>query len=130
MSPSRRRILRIYGGLFLAAVFFVPYRSTHVTLNRDTFSNIVWQRTSRGGGYMFLLRLLRRSEEGLTDPADHAVSYALQGSQTVTSVRYKLNTLRLVFELSAIGLSAAFSFLFLDRPRRSKQLEGDPGLEG
>jgi len=130
MSPCRRRILLIFGGFFLAAALFVPYRSTRVYLDRDTYSNLVWQRTFHSGGHMFLLRFLRLSGERRTDSADPDVRYALLRAQNVTSVRYDLNALYLVFELSVIGLLAAYNFHFFCRWNRRRRGEGGMSFQG
>ena len=130
MSRCRRRVLYVFGGLFLAVVLFVPYRSTHLWLNRDTQTNLVWQRTAQGSGYMFLFRYLRRSGERLADMADRDVRYALRRAEDVASSRYSLNMLLLAFEIAAVGLLAAYDYLFLCRRRRRKQDEGIGDLQG
>jgi len=130
VSRCRRRVLYIFGGLFLAAALFVPYRSTHVLLNRDTQTNFVWRRTAQGGGYMFVFRYLRHSGERLADMADRDVRYALRRAEDVTSSRYSLNTLLLALELAAVGLLAAYDYLFLCRRQRRRQGEGMEGLQG
>jgi hypothetical protein len=130
VSRCRRRVLYVFGGLFLAAALFVPYRSTHVWLNRDTVTNLVWQRTAQGSGYMFLLRFLRRSGERLADMADRDVRYALRRAEDVASSRYSLNMLLLAFEMAAVGLLAAYDYLFLCRRLRRGRMEGRGDLQG
>lgn len=130
MSRCRRRVLYIFGGLCLAVALFVPYRSTHVWLNRDTQTNFVWRRTAQGGGYMFLFRYLRRSGERLADMADRDVRYALRLAEDVKSSRYVLNVLLLGLELAAVGLLAAYDYLFLCRRPRRGRLEGRGDLRG
>ena len=130
MSRCQRRVLYIFGVLFLAAALFVPYRSTHVYLNRDTQTNLVWRRTTEGSGYMFLFRYLRRSGERLADTADRDVRYALRRAEDVASSRYDLNALLLGLELAAVGLLAAYDYLFLCRRPRRRRLEGTEDLRG
>ncbi len=130
MRRCRRRVLYIFGGLFLAVALFVPYRSTHVSLNRDTDTNLVWKRTAQGGGYMFLFRYLRRAGERLADTADRDVRYALRRAEDVTSSRYDLNELLLAIELAAVGLLAAYDYLFLCRRQRRRAAEGTGDLQG
>lgn len=130
MSRCRRRVLYVFGGLFLAVALFVPYRSTHVWLNRDTVTNLVWQRTAQGSGYMFLLRFLRRSGERLADMADRDVRYALRRAEDVASSRFSLNTLLLAFEIAAVGLLATYDYLFLCRRLRRGRTEGRGDLQG
>jgi hypothetical protein len=130
MSRCRRRILTIFGGLFLAAALFVPYRSTRVSLDRDTQTNIVWRRTFRDSGYMFLPRFLRRSGERREDSSDPDVRYALLRAQNVTSSRYDLNALLLALELSAVGLLAGYNYHFLCRRNRRRRGESDMNLQG
>jgi len=133
VSCCQRRVIYVFGGLFLAAALIVPYRSTRVSLNRDPQTNLVWRRTAQGGGYMFLLRYLRRSGERLADTADRDVRYALRRAEDVTSSRYDLNALLLAFELAAVVLLAAYDYFFLCRrhPRRRANgmgdLQGGPG---
>lgn len=130
MSRCRRRVLYIFGGLFLALALFVPYRSTHVLLNRDTATNMVWRRTAQDSGYMFLFRFLRRSRMRLADMADRDVRYALRRAEDVTSSRYRLNLLLLSLELAAVGFLAAYDYLFLCRRRRRGLSEGTGDLRG
>ncbi|MBN2206290.1 MAG: hypothetical protein JW742_02695 [Candidatus Aminicenantes bacterium] len=129
MSRCRRRILWIFGGLFLAAALVVPYRTTRVCLDRDTATNIVWRRTFRRGGYMFLLRFLPLVGERRTDGSDPDVRYALLRAQNVTSVRYEIDTLRLAFELAAISLLGAYNFRVLCRTPRRRPGEGEEILK-
>lgn len=128
MSPCRRHILYVFGGLFLIAALFVPYRSTRVYLNRDTHTNLVWRRTAQEGGYMFLFRYLRRSGERLANIADRDVRYALRRAENVASSRYRLNVSLLALELVVIGLLAAYDFLFLCRRPMRRQRQGAADL--
>lgn len=121
MNPCRRRVLYTFGGLFLIAALFVPYRSTRVSLNRDPHTNLVWQHTARDGGYMFLFRFLRRSGEDLTNAAGREARYALRRGEDITSIRYDLNGRRLSCELGAIGLLMVFDCFFLCRGHRTRQ---------
>jgi hypothetical protein len=130
MSRCRRRVLIVFGGLFLIAALFVPYRSTRVSLNRDTQTNVVWRRTAEGGGYMFLFRYLRRSGERLANAADRDVRYRLRRAEDVTSRRFDLNARLLAFELVAIGLLIIYDYLFLCRRFRRKREEVLEGLQG
>lgn len=130
MSRCRRRVLYMFVSLFLTAALFVPYRSTHVSLNRDTQTNLVWQRTAEGGGYMFLFRFLRHSRERLANAADRDVRSALRRAEDVTSSRYDLNARLLALELAAIGLLSVYDYLFLCRRQRRKQGEVMDDLPG
>jgi len=130
VSRCRRRVLYVFGGLFLAAALFVPYRSTHVRLNRDTQTNVVWRRTSLDSGYMFLFRYLRRSGERLADMADRDVRYALRRAEDVASSRYRLNWLLLTLEIAVVGLLAAYDYLFLCRRLRRGRMGGRGDLQG
>jgi hypothetical protein len=120
----------LFGGLFLAAALFVPYRSTHVSLDRDTRTNVVWKRTAEGGGYMFLFRYLRRSGERLADAADRDVRNALRRAEDVTSSRYVLNARLMAFELAVICLLAVYDYLILCRRRRRRPGEVREDLHG
>jgi hypothetical protein len=120
----------MFVSLFLTAALFVPYRSTHVSLNRDTQTNLVWQRTAEGGGYMFLFRFLRHSRERLANAADRDVRSALRRAEDVTSSRYDLNARLLALELAAIGLLSVYDYLFLCRRQRRKQGEVMDDLPG
>lgn len=130
MSRCQRRVLVLFGGLFVAAVLVVPYRSTRVSLNRDIQTNVVWRRTAEGGGYMFLFRYLGRSKERLPNAADRDVRYALRRAEDVTSSRYGLNARLLALELSAIGFLMVYDYLFLCRRFRRKQRKIMEGLQG
>ena len=130
MSRCRRRVLYVFGSLLLTAALFVPYRSIQVSLNRDTQTNLVWQRTAEGGGYMFLFRYLRHSRERLADAADRDVRYALRRAEDITSSRYDLNVRLLAFELAVIGLLTVYDYLFLCRRHRRKQGEVMVNLQG
>ncbi len=130
MSRCRRRVLYAFGGLFLTAMLFVPYRTTHVSLSRDPQTNVVWRRTAEGGGYMFLFRYLRRSKERLADAADRDVRNALRRSEDVTFSRYDLNARLLAFELAAIGLLTGYDYLFLCRGRRRRRAKAREDLQG
>lgn len=130
MSRCQRRVLYLFGGLLLVAVLIVPYRSTYVSLNRDSQTNVVWRRSVEGGGYMFLFRYLERSKERLADAADRDVRNALRRAQDVTSRRYDLNARRLAFELAAILILMAYDYLFFCRRRRRRQGEVMEDLQG
>ncbi|MEN6310985.1 MAG: hypothetical protein ABFD80_05555 [Acidobacteriota bacterium] len=129
MSRCQRRVLYLFGGLF-AAVLFVPYRSTRVSLSRDVQTNIVWQRAVESGGYMFLFRYLEHSGERLADTADREVRMSLRRAQDVNSIRYDLNRKRLVFELAAIVFLMIYDFLFFCRRRRKGYGEKLDDLQG
>jgi hypothetical protein len=129
MSPCRRRVLIVFGGLFLAAVFFVPFRSMRVSLDRDTRTNLVWRRTFYDGGYMFFLRFLRRYGERREDSGDPDVRYALLRAQNVVSVRCDLDVFRLILELSIIGLLAGYNYFVFCGLRRRRGDGGSGDLE-
>jgi hypothetical protein len=120
----------VFCGLFLTAVLFVPYRSTQVSLSRDTQTNFVWRRTTEDGGYMFLFRYLRRSREHLVNAADRDVRSALRRAEDVTSSRTDLNVRLLAFEFAAIGLLTVYDSLFLCRRRRKGQGEVTEDFQG
>ncbi len=130
MSRCQRRVLYLFGGLFVAAVLFVPYRSTRVSLSRDVQTNFVWQRAVESGGYMFLFRYLEHSGERLADTADREVRMSLRRAQDVNSIRYDLNRKRLVFELAAIVFLMIYDFLFFCRRRRKGCGEKLDDLQG
>lgn len=130
MSRCQRRVLYLFGGLLVAAGLFVPYRSTRVSLSRDTQTNLVWQRTVEGGGYMFLFRYLELARERLADTADREVRTALRRAQDVNSARFDLDAKRLVFELAAIVFLMAYDLLFFCRRRRKRDGEGLDDLQG
>jgi hypothetical protein len=130
MNRCRRLTLIVFGGLLLAALLVVPYRSERTALARDPQTNTVWQRTSRGGGYMSLTRFLRRSKAPQTAASDRDIRYALRRKEEIASARYGLNTGRLAFELGAILVLAAYDLVFVCRRRRRGQepdIEDSPG---
>lgn len=130
MSRCRRRVLFAFGGLFLIATLFVPYRAMHVSLSRDRQTNLVWRRETGGGGYMFLFRYLKHSRERLANAADRDVRYALRRAEEITSSRYDLNARLLAFELAAIGLLAGYDYLFLCRGSRKRRAKAREDLQG
>lgn len=130
MDPCRRRVLFIFGGLACLAILFVPYRSTHVTLNRDPETNTVWKRAHRGGGYMFLLHYLGRSREKPADAFDLGVREELRRGREVVSIHTGLNTGLLAAEFSVIAFLAAYDSLFLCRRRRAKARKEAKGIQG
>ncbi len=121
MNRCRRLTLVVFGGLLLAALLIVPYRSERVVLVRDPQTNTVWQRTARDGGYMSLSRFLKRSKALQTTASDRDVRYALRRKEEISSVRYELNRGRLTFELGAIIVLAAYDLVFVCRRRRRKR---------
>ena len=118
MNRCRRLTLIVFGGLFLAALLIVPYRSERVVLVRDPQTNTVWQRTARDGGYMSLSRFLKRSKALQTVASDRDVRYALRRKEEIASVRYELNTGLLAVELGAIIILAVYDLIFVCRRRR------------
>jgi hypothetical protein len=130
MNPCRRRTLYVFGGLACLAALFVPYRSTHVTLNRDPETNTVWKRTSRGGGYMFLFSFLGHSRQRLADAADREVREALRRASDIRSSRYELKTKLLAAELAAIAFLATYDVAFLCRRKRRRATETTGDLQG
>jgi|GEM_PF-2964546 len=130
MDLCRRRTMYIFGGLALLAALFVPYRSTHVTLNRDPETNTVWKRTHRSGGYMFILGFLGSSRDGAPDAFDLEVREALRRNREIAASRTDLNTGLLAVEFSAIALLAAYDALFLCRRRRASAPEEEDGPQG
>jgi hypothetical protein len=130
MNPCRRRTLTIFGGLACLAALFVPYRSIHVTLNRDPGTNTVWKRTHRDAGYMFLFHFLGRPRERPADAFDLEVREALRRASDIRSSRYELKTRLLAAELAAIAFLAAYDFFFLCRRKRRKAAEAAGELQG
>ena len=118
MNRCRRLTVIVFGGLFMAALLIVPFRSERVVLVRDPQTNTVWQRTARDGGYMSLSRYLRSSKTLQTVASDRDVRYALRRKEEIASVRYELNAGRLAFELGAIIILAAYDLIFICRRRR------------
>lgn len=130
MNPCRRRTLYVFGGLACLAALFVPYRSTHVTLNRDPETNTVWKRTHRGGGYMFLFHYLGRPRERPADAFDLEVREALRRASDIRSSRYELKTKLLAAELAAIAFLATYDVVFLCRRKRRRAAETTGDLQG
>jgi tetratricopeptide (TPR) repeat protein len=121
MRRCRRRILFIFGGLFLAATLFVPYHLTRVSYERDAQTNLVWKQEARRGGYMFLFRYLQRSRERPADVAGRDFRYALYRTEKVTSDRYKLRTPLLIYELVAIVFLGTYDYVFICRRFRRRE---------
>lgn len=120
MNRCRRLTLAVFGGLILAALLIVPYRSERVALVRDPQTNTVWQRTAQDSGYMSLSRYLRLTGNRQAAASDRDVRYALRRKEEIASVRYELNSGRLGFELGAIVILAAYDLIFVCRRRRRK----------
>jgi len=123
MRRCRRRVLIIFGALFLAAALFVPYRMTRVSYDRDAQTNLVWKQTAQRSGYMFLFRYLQRSRERPADVAGRDFRYALYRTEKVTSDRYKIRTPLLIYQLVAIVFLGTYDYVFICRRSRRKKNE-------
>ncbi len=120
MNRCRRLTLIVFGGLLAAALLIVPYRTERTVLVRDPQTNTVWQRTSRGGGYMSLSRFTKLTKAHQTAASDRDIRYALRRKEEIASARYELNAGRLAFEIGAIVILAAYDLVFVCRRRRRR----------
>ncbi|UCE21638.1 MAG: hypothetical protein JSV46_05340, partial [Candidatus Aminicenantes bacterium] len=59
MSHCTKNILLIFGILFLLAILFVPYNSSHVSFELDSRSKDVLKVTQKKSGYIFLPAYLK-----------------------------------------------------------------------
>jgi hypothetical protein len=120
LSSCRLRVVAVFGGLLLAALAFLPVRSSTVILGRDPLTNAVWRKTSSSSGYMFAPAFLRRRNDPLPDERSYAVRYALRRSQEVRAIRVRLKAAWWLLELGLIAVLGALDFVFLCRRKSSR----------
>jgi len=134
MNRCRRRLFVIFGGLLLAALAFLPVRSTTVVLDRDPLTNAVLRTTSSFSGYLFAPAFLRRRDVPFPDEKDYVVRYALRRNLEVGVTQIRLNTSWLLLELGLLGLVGTLDEAIFCRRRlrraRFAPLPGPPVPRG
>jgi hypothetical protein len=100
MNPCKKRVLRVFGALLVAAFLFVPYRAIHLSYKRDFRTNLIWRTTAKQGGYMFLPRFLK------------VRSIKVQAKDQDRSI-YSLNEKMLAVEIGIILLLGTLDFFLL-----------------
>ncbi|MBM3311958.1 MAG: hypothetical protein FJY80_10665 [Candidatus Aminicenantes bacterium] len=129
LNRCRRRLVVVFGGLFLAALAYLPVKSSTVTLGRDPQTNAVWRKTSTSLGFMFAPAFLRLKNDPLPDEQSYAVRYALRRSLNVRTTRVRLNGGWWLLEVGFLAALGAFDYFFLCR-RRPKSDSARPGAPG
>jgi len=100
MDSCRKRVLLIFGLLFVLAILFVPYRLTSVSYKRDFSTDLIWRTTAKQSGYMLLPRFLK-SQKVKSSARDRDQRF------------YALNKKMLVAELGIIVFLGALDYFVL-----------------
>jgi len=112
MSQCTKNILLIFGILFLLAVLFVPYNSSHVSFELDSRSKDILKVTQKKNGYIFLPTYL--------------IFRARMDSDDETRDFYHLNTVLLAAEIVLIlFLGLLDYFLFCRFLIKRRKIAGD-----
>ena len=108
LKTCRRRVFLFFGALFVAAIFAVPYRETHITVAQEgRRAAYAKKTTTTAEGYMFLPRFL--------DRRGHWSS-----AYTREELKVEMRTALYAAEIGAVIVLGILDYLFLClwRPRK------------
>ncbi len=108
LKACRRRVLLFFGALFVAAIFAVPYRETHITVAQEgRRASYARKTTTLAEGYMFLPRFLNRQGKWAS-------------AYTREELKLQMRTILYAAEIGAVVVLGILDYLFLClwRPRK------------